>query len=122
MASLLGYGLGTARGGFHQHVLLSTKYVGLFGCDDADILAAFDDAIADGVDIISISIGGSNFRPYFEDSIAIGAFHAMRNGILTSILLVTGSRSSNHHKFCAMVSLCGCKHHRPKVHHRGPIR
>lgn len=54
------------------------------GCSDADILAAFDDAIADGVDIISISVGGSSPADYFNDSIAIGAFHSMKNGILTS--------------------------------------
>jgi hypothetical protein len=56
------------------------------GCSSADILAAFDDAIADGVDIISVSIGHREPRPipYFEDPVAIGAFHAMRNGILTS--------------------------------------
>ena len=48
------------------------------------ILAAFDDAIADGVDIISLSIGGTSAFDYFEDSIAIGAFHAMKKGILTS--------------------------------------
>lgn len=54
------------------------------GCSDADILAAFDDAIADGVDIISISVGALSPADYFNDSIAIGAFHAMRNGILTS--------------------------------------
>ena len=53
------------------------------GCYEEDILAAFDDAIADGVDIISLSVGGSGFD-YFEDSIAIGAFHSMKNGILTS--------------------------------------
>jgi hypothetical protein len=53
------------------------------GCSDADILAAFDDAIADGVDIISLSVGGWPMD-YFEDSIAIGAFHSMKNGILTS--------------------------------------
>lgn len=53
------------------------------GCSDADILAAFDDAIADGVDIISLSVGGWP-TDYFEDSIAIGAFHSMKNGILTS--------------------------------------
>ena len=46
-------------------------------------MAGFDDAIADGVDFISISIGGGT-RDYFNDPIAIGAFHAMRKGILTS--------------------------------------
>ena len=54
------------------------------GCNSTDILAAFDDAIADGVDIISLSVGGSSPRNYFDDPIAIGAFHSMKNGILTS--------------------------------------
>lgn len=48
-----------------------------------DILAAFDDAIGDGVDLISISIGGPS-RSYFDDSISIGSFHAMKKGILTA--------------------------------------
>lgn len=47
-----------------------------------DILAAFDAAISDGVDVISISIGGVT-GTYTTDSIAVGAFHAMRKGILT---------------------------------------
>ena len=54
------------------------------GCYSADDLAAFDDAIADGIDIISVSIGFDGFSPYFEDPLAIGSFHAMKNGILTS--------------------------------------
>ena len=53
------------------------------GCSDADILAAFDDAIADGVDIITVSLGGFSDENYFRDVIAIGAFHAVRNGALT---------------------------------------
>lgn len=47
-----------------------------------DILAAFEAAIEDGVDIISISIGGISPN-YTDDSIAIGAFHAMKKGIIT---------------------------------------
>lgn len=48
-----------------------------------DMLAAFDEAISDGVDMISISIGGASL-PFFEDPIAIGSFHAMKRGILTT--------------------------------------
>lgn len=44
-----------------------------------DLLAGFDDAIADGVDIISVSIGGDSTE-FFEDPIAIGSFHAMEKG------------------------------------------
>ena len=36
------------------------------------------------MDIISLSVGGLFTKDYFDDSIAIGAFHAMKNGILTS--------------------------------------
>ncbi|KAJ4706542.1 Cucumisin like [Melia azedarach] len=84
-ASLLGYASGTARGGVPSARIAAYKVCWSDGCDDADILAAFDDAIADGVDILSVSIGGSAALEYFNDPIAIGTFHAMRNGILTSV-------------------------------------
>ncbi|KAK8935943.1 hypothetical protein KSP39_PZI013427 [Platanthera zijinensis] len=74
---------GTARGGAPSARIAVYK-VCWQGCYDADILSAFDDAIADGVDIISISIGGDDALDYFEDSIAIGSFHAMKKNILTS--------------------------------------
>ncbi|XP_010658508.2 cucumisin [Vitis vinifera] len=84
MASLMGFGLGTARGGVPSARIAVYKICWSDGCDDADILAAFDDAIADGVDIISYSLGNPPSRDYFKDTAAIGAFHAMKNGILTS--------------------------------------
>ncbi|XP_060184236.1 cucumisin-like, partial [Lycium barbarum] len=83
-ANLYGLGSGTARGGVPSARIAVYKICWSDGCFDADILAAFDDAIADGVDIISLSVGGSSPYQYFEDSIAIGAFHSMKNGILTS--------------------------------------
>ncbi|KAF2296157.1 hypothetical protein GH714_036414 [Hevea brasiliensis] len=76
--------LGTARGGVPSARIAVYKICWSDGCSDADILAAFDDAIADGVDIISLSVGGKIANDYFNDSIAIGTFHAMKNGILTS--------------------------------------
>ncbi|OMO68280.1 hypothetical protein COLO4_29782 [Corchorus olitorius] len=81
--SLYGIGRGTARGGVPSARIAMYKVCWGGGCSDLDILAAFDDAIPDGVDIISISIGGPS-RQFFHDPIAIGAFHAMRKGILTS--------------------------------------
>ncbi|XP_074578386.1 subtilisin-like protease SBT5.6 isoform X1 [Curcuma longa] len=54
-------------------------------CFDADMLAAFDDAVADGVDVISVSIGAVGAPPTFaHDGIAIGALHAARRGIVVS--------------------------------------
>jgi len=40
----------------------------------------------DGVDILSVSVGPTSVihYQYFEDIFAIGAFHAMKRGILTS--------------------------------------
>ncbi|KAH9621966.1 hypothetical protein KSS87_021696 [Heliosperma pusillum] len=82
-ASFLGLGLGTARGGVPSARIATYKVCWTDSCYAADVLAAFDAAISDGVDIISISIGG--YSPlYFENPIAIGAFHAMQKGILTS--------------------------------------
>ncbi|XP_022746937.1 cucumisin-like [Durio zibethinus] len=82
-ANLYGFGSGTARGGVPSARIAVYKICWSDGCFDADILAAFDDAISDGVDIISISVGISSGLPYFKDSIAIGAFHAMKNSVLT---------------------------------------
>ncbi|KAF7831009.1 cucumisin-like isoform X1 [Senna tora] len=82
-ASMLGLAGGTARGGAVSARIAVYKVCWFDGCYDADILAAFDDAIADGVDILSVSLGGFNDENYFRDGIAIGAFHALRNGILT---------------------------------------
>ena len=50
-------------------------------CRETDMLAAFDDAIADAVDVISISIGYRFPIKYFNSALAIGSFHAMRRGV-----------------------------------------
>ncbi|XP_058754025.1 subtilisin-like protease SBT4.3 [Vicia villosa] len=76
---------GTARGGVPSSRIAMYKICSLDGsCSSSDILAAFDDAIADGVDIITISIGFSRGLEFLQDPIAIGSFHAMEKGILTS--------------------------------------
>ncbi|XP_020267620.1 LOW QUALITY PROTEIN: subtilisin-like protease SBT1.2 [Asparagus officinalis] len=50
------------------------------GCAVSDILAGMDTAAADGVDIISLSLGGVS-QPFYADRLAIGAFGATAKGI-----------------------------------------
>ncbi|XP_071907216.1 subtilisin-like protease SBT5.3 [Coffea arabica] len=84
-ASLFGLGNGTAKGGSPKARVVAYKVCGPMtfegSCYDADILAGFDMAISDGVDVISVSLGGRP-QPYEEDSIAIGSFHAVKHGIV----------------------------------------
>ncbi|XP_074369987.1 subtilisin-like protease SBT4.3 [Apium graveolens] len=83
-ASFYGLAQGTARGG-----VPSARIAAYRACDDngfssdANILGAFDDAIADGVDILSVSLGIAFAFDISTNSISIGAFHASEKGILT---------------------------------------
>ncbi|XP_076924694.1 subtilisin-like protease SBT5.3 [Bidens hawaiensis] len=84
-ASVFGYGNGTAKGGSPHARVAAYKVcfppVNGNECFDADILAAFDMAIHDGVDVLSVSLGGDAV-PFFNDSVAIGSFHAVKHGIV----------------------------------------
>jgi subtilisin family serine protease len=83
-ASYFGLGKGTARGGSPSTRIASYKTCSDDGCSGSTILKAMDDAIKDGVDIISISIGLSSLMQsdYLNDPIAIAAFHAEQRGVM----------------------------------------
>ncbi|XP_024026852.1 subtilisin-like protease SBT3.6 isoform X1 [Morus notabilis] len=78
---------GNARGGAPKARVAVYKVCwNLLGgqCSSADILKAFDEAIHDGVDVLSLSIGFG--IPLYadvdeRDGIATGSFHAVANGI-----------------------------------------
>ncbi|KAH9332120.1 hypothetical protein KI387_043701 [Taxus chinensis] len=82
-ANLFGYANGTASG------MASSAHVAVYkvcvesGCFDSDILAGMDQAIEDGVDVLSLSIGG-DVIPLYQDGIAMGAFTAIQKGIFVS--------------------------------------
>ncbi|EFJ04532.1 hypothetical protein SELMODRAFT_236958 [Selaginella moellendorffii] len=82
-ADLLGFAAGTARGMAPKARIAAYKVCWQSGCFDSDILAAFDRAVSDGVDVISLSVGGG-VMPYYLDSIAIGSFAAMERGIFVA--------------------------------------
>ncbi|KAL2493829.1 Subtilase family protein [Forsythia ovata] len=53
------------------------------GCFGSDILTGMEQAILDGIDVLSLSLGDGSI-PYYRDTIAIGAFAAMEKGIPVS--------------------------------------
>ncbi|XP_038721936.1 subtilisin-like protease SBT5.6 [Tripterygium wilfordii] len=89
--ALGGFGNGTTSGGAPMAYLAIYKVCWVLPdkpkaagslCYPADILAAVDQAIADGVHILSISTGAQKPSSYDADSISIAAFHAMQNNIV----------------------------------------
>nr|CAD1831189.1 unnamed protein product [Ananas comosus var. bracteatus] len=82
-ANVLGNGNGTAVGMAPYAHLAMYQVCQSIGCFESDILAGIDAAIDDGVDVLSLSLGGDS-RPFSDDVIAIGAFSAMEKGVFVS--------------------------------------
>lgn len=53
-------------------------------CFEEDTFAAIDDAIADGVNVLSISLGSSKPAIYVEDPIAMGALYATKKNVVVA--------------------------------------
>ncbi|XP_058757409.1 subtilisin-like protease SBT5.4 [Vicia villosa] len=88
-ANVFGFGNGTASGGSPKARVAAYK-VCWDGCYDADILAGFEAAISDGVDVLSVSLGGKFPREFSESAISIGSFHAIANNI---VVVASGGNS-----------------------------
>ncbi|XP_057435905.1 subtilisin-like protease Glyma18g48580 [Lotus japonicus] len=88
-AQVFSNGNGTAKGGSPRARVATYKVCWSLtdpaSCYGADVLAAIDQAISDGVDVISVSAGGRSFisaEEIFTDEVSIGSFHALAKNIL----------------------------------------
>ncbi|XP_057975754.1 subtilisin-like protease SBT3 [Malania oleifera] len=91
--SYFGYAKGTARGVSPRAKLAAYKVLWKEGNSDSDFLAGIDQAVADGVDVVSLSLGYRLPVPLYEDSIAIASFGAMTKGVL--VVSSAGNRGSS---------------------------
>ncbi|XP_057866913.2 subtilisin-like protease SBT1.7 [Cryptomeria japonica] len=81
--SFFGFAKGTARGMAPGARLAIYKACWKKGCDSSDIAAAMEKAIADGVDIISVSISSQD-QPFHMHVRAIAEFGAMEKGVFVA--------------------------------------
>lgn len=85
-ANLFGYANGTASGMHSTARIAAYKVCWSYQCAESDIMAAIDQAVADGVDVLSISLGlGSRFAlPIDQNVIAVATFGAIQRGVFVS--------------------------------------
>ncbi|OAY85852.1 subtilisin-like protease SBT1.6 [Ananas comosus] len=81
-ASVLGQAKGSAAG-LAPRAQLAVYKVCDKACFGSDVLAGIDQAIADGVDVLSISFGARS-APFYDDAVAIGTMAAAAWGIFVS--------------------------------------
>ncbi|XP_029123817.1 subtilisin-like protease 4 [Elaeis guineensis] len=80
-ASVLGMAKGTAAGMAPKAHLAIYKVCFKDGCGLSDELKAIDQAIQDGVDVLSMSLGGNGTKRFDLDSIVRGSLSALSHGI-----------------------------------------
>ncbi|KAJ8900169.1 hypothetical protein K2173_024809 [Erythroxylum novogranatense] len=82
-ASFFGVANGSASGMRYTARIAAYKVCWSSGCINTDLLAAIDKAVSDGVDVLSLSLGGTP-KPYYSDGIAIASFGAISRGVFVS--------------------------------------
>ncbi|XVF34237.1 hypothetical protein REPUB_Repub18cG0042200 [Reevesia pubescens] len=79
-SGFFGFAVGLARGMAPRARISVYKVCWASGCLLSDVCKAFENAISDGVDIISLSLGSSRL-PFYLDLLSIVSFRAFSHGI-----------------------------------------
>ncbi|CAI0395124.1 unnamed protein product [Linum tenue] len=82
-ANFLGLANGSAAGMKYTARIAAYKVCWALGCTNSDLLAAMEQAVKDGVDVLSLSLGGAP-KPFYNDNVAIASFGAVQNGVFVS--------------------------------------
>ncbi|XP_030516092.1 subtilisin-like protease 4 [Rhodamnia argentea] len=82
-ANMLGMAEGTAVGVAPYAHLAIYHVCSTLSCFEGDLLAGFDAALVDGVDVLSLSLAGLSL-PFHMDGMAIATFAAIQRGIFVS--------------------------------------
>ncbi|CAK7337692.1 unnamed protein product [Dovyalis caffra] len=96
-ASYFGYANGTARGMAPRARIAMYKAIWEYEVNESDVLAAIDQAIQDGVDILSLSLTVATEDDLFleDDSIAVASFAAMEKGVF--VVASAGNTGPNYY-------------------------
>ncbi|KAJ3695364.1 hypothetical protein LUZ60_000741 [Juncus effusus] len=79
-----GIAMGMASGMAPRAHLAIYKVCSNKTCEDVDILKAMEEAVNDGVDVISMSLGNNETRPLYDDSSAVAGYYAIMKGVFLS--------------------------------------
>ncbi|CAM0951080.1 unnamed protein product [Alopecurus aequalis] len=98
-ADLYGFSGGRASGvARNARIAMYKACVPEVGCHSSALIAAIDAAVSDGVDLISISIGGEADDPFHDDLIAVATFGAERRGVF--VVLAGGNSGPEASSVC----------------------
>ncbi|KAJ4799957.1 Subtilisin-like serine protease [Rhynchospora pubera] len=82
--SVFGNAMGLASGmAPRAHIAVYRVCRNEISCEQPDILRAIEEAVRDGCDVLSISLGGYS-TPFYDDPISIGGFTASLKGVFVS--------------------------------------
>jgi subtilisin family serine protease len=91
----LGIAMGEASGAAPHAHLAVYRVCSQGGCAPPDIIKGIEEAVNDGCDVISLSLGVDGAQPFYLDAVALGGFYAILKGVFVSTAAGNSGPSAN---------------------------